>query len=259
MNAELRDLQQQFQRYLLTQDSKLDTALVASSQTFVKQRLAIYSEGYYFRLIDILAEDYPMLQRYVGEQNFIELARAYIQAYPSQTPIIRYFGAGFANFLTQVKHAEAVFLSEMARFEWALAAVFDAADEMILKVESLTTIAPEAWPHTLFIPQQHAQLIEFEWNVPPIWQALKAANTALKASAEKAQQWLVWRADLQCHFIELTALEAWVWRALPHTTFGVLCEQLCEWLAEAEVANYIGQLILRWMRAHLLTRYVINS
>ena len=55
-------------------------------------------DAYFARLVECLADDYPCVQYALGEDRFEEIARRYIEAHPSSSPSLNWFGRGFEQF-----------------------------------------------------------------------------------------------------------------------------------------------------------------
>lgn len=72
----------------------------------VLDRLNVYSSGYLLRLLDCMAADYPMLQKFVGEEVFDSFARAYLHYHPSTSFTLYDLGKSFPGFLAQTKPQE---------------------------------------------------------------------------------------------------------------------------------------------------------
>jgi Putative DNA-binding domain len=152
----LAQLQRHFQANVLHGDEKMLALVIGTQEVQTATRLSIYSEGYRLRLIDALASNVPRLQQLLGEQEFATLAQRYIDACPSSYRSIRWFGDQLAQSLEHW-HAEEPWLAELARWEWTIAAAFDAGDAPILGEAAIGALAPEAWPElTLqFHPSMH--------------------------------------------------------------------------------------------------------
>ncbi len=63
-------------------------------------------------------------------------------------------------------------LAELARWEWAMTEVFDAADADALGVGDLAQIAPEEWADLRFALHPSARRLALAWNAPQIWKAV---------------------------------------------------------------------------------------
>src|SRR5690348_15127611 len=95
----LMNLQNKFQSYLITADCDINVEIEETKKVSAETRLGIYRDAYRFRLIDALASNYPILQKYLGDDAFQELALLYIDAHPSLFRSIRWFGNQLENFL----------------------------------------------------------------------------------------------------------------------------------------------------------------
>src|SRR5579875_2919948 len=85
------------------------------------ERIAIYANAYFYRLLDCLRDDFPATAAVVGASAFEELARAYLRRYRPTEPSIFHVGRYFANFLAEHPLlARWPFLSELARLERTL-------------------------------------------------------------------------------------------------------------------------------------------
>lgn len=61
MTTSLRDLQEQFQDYVISGRGSVKSLIVDAPQISIQQRVDIYREGYYLRLIDILGREFSVL------------------------------------------------------------------------------------------------------------------------------------------------------------------------------------------------------
>jgi hypothetical protein len=116
--------------------------------TFVKpndrltssERIEIYNRQYWYRMIDVMHEDYPGVLAVIGQQKFNRLVRAYIDRHPSRSFTLRNLGRHFAEFIAQRSELTAPrtpMALDMARFEWAQVVAFDGPEEPALSVDDL--------------------------------------------------------------------------------------------------------------------------
>ncbi len=218
-------------------------------------RLAIYANAYRARLAEALAENYPALHTLLGDERFATLCRRYLDAHPSPHASIRWFGDRLAEFLA--RHPDYRFqgvLAEMARFEWALRAAFDAADAAPLTPAHLQDLPPAQWPALVLRPVPALQRLDLRHNVPALWQAIDAGSDPIPVQrAERALPWAVWRHGQRVLFRSLAEDEAW---ALDRLCAGAPFAELCGGLAaagdEAAAARRAAELLLGWVREGLL-------
>src|SRR5207244_275482 len=90
-DLDLRDLQRWFANRVIDGDralerSAIDEVLTPGPALGPAERLHVYQYGYRARLVECLADDYPVLEQTLGESAFEALCNAYIEAHPSRGP-----------------------------------------------------------------------------------------------------------------------------------------------------------------------------
>lgn len=81
----------------------VETVIGRSRALESTERLAIYGNAYYARLLECLGELFPMLRRILGEEVFNEFAFGYLQSYPSRSYTLDRLGADFARYLEETR------------------------------------------------------------------------------------------------------------------------------------------------------------
>jgi hypothetical protein len=162
----------------------VETLLAGDERLPAAERLDIYANMYFFRLLDCLREDFPRLATALGEDRFHNLTTDYLLAHPSENPSLRYLGERLPGFLAA--HAlgrQAACLVDLARLEWTRADLFDAADAAALTREDLGRLAQE---HAGDLPL-HAvpafRLLRLDHDAPRLWRELRDRETAAAAPA----------------------------------------------------------------------------
>src|SRR5579871_673370 len=101
--------------------------VVSNARAGAEERVRVYVEGYRLRLLEVLGDNYTGLHSLLGDEQFDEMGRAYIDAHPSTHPSVRWFSRHLEIFLKDTSpYDEHPYLAEMAAFEWAQGLVFDA-------------------------------------------------------------------------------------------------------------------------------------
>lgn len=122
----------------LTRD-ELEVMITRSARVSARDRIAIYANAYYARLLECLADSYPVLKKTLGDEAFSGFAFGYLQQYPSSSYTLGKLGERFADYLAETRPdgestgetpgegapAWPDFLIELARLEWTIAQVFD--------------------------------------------------------------------------------------------------------------------------------------
>lgn len=248
----LHEMQKAFQNYLLNNKTTIHTAIKATPQVSVQQRLDIYLDAYHSRLQDCLTANFPMLSTYLGFEQFYLLAQNFIRTHPSTYRSVRWFGDCFADFL---KYNGEECLAELAEFEWKMTLAFDAADDELIDVDSMAAIPAETWPSLRFVAHASVQRLDCHWNIIAIWQALITEQTPPKPKKYKAiHSVVIWRQNYINYFDSLTKAEAWAFDALiSGMTFGELCEGLCDWFDEETVGMQAAFMLKKWIQAGFLS------
>jgi hypothetical protein len=253
--SELAALQRDFQQYLLRGNPAIEGRVTGSTRVPAATRLAIYGGAYRGRLAEALAATYTALAKLLDE-DFAELAQAYVARHDSPYFSIRYYGEGLAHFLaTEERYAAAPLLADLARWEWAMTQVFDAADATTLEAAALAQVEPDAWAQLRFQWHPSVTRLDLEWNAPQLWQAL-TEDTERPAAAVTAEPtaWLLWREGLTTYFRSLTPTEAQALDAARRGwPFGELCELLCARVGDEEAPLAAATLLRGWVGAGLIT------
>ncbi|HLY52162.1 MAG TPA: DNA-binding domain-containing protein [Steroidobacteraceae bacterium] len=232
----LAHLQGQFQEYLLRGTPGIEAHVVGSARVPVETRLAIYAGAYGSRLIDALAANYPALAALLGEEDFRALGAKYVSTHDSPYFSIRHYGESLADFLAGHRdYADVPLLAELARWEWQLSEVFDAADAEPLSGAALGHIAPADWAQLRFTWHPSVRRIALSWNAPQLWKALTDESERPELSVRATPvEWLAWRSALRTWFRSLEPLEA---RCVDAARSGRSFGELCELLAAARGAQ----------------------
>jgi hypothetical protein len=225
----LAQLQQAFQAHVLQGAREIELAVQGDARVSTALRLGVYAEAYASRLVEVLAETFPAVQVALGTNRFARLIGEFARAHPSQVRSARDYGAHLSHWLAaRLTGPHARGIADLARFEWMIAAAFDAADQNALKAESLATLAPAHWPQLQFGFSPTVRRLSVTSNCVAWWKfasAQQARPSRWRATCE--QQWLVWRRELAVFYRRLSQREARALdAALTGQSFGQLCEQL---------------------------------
>lgn len=249
----LAELQRAFQQHVLVGDSRIVESIDATERVPAATRLAVYSGAYRSRLVDGLAANVPRLRELIGESEFDELARSYIDEHPSQFASIRWFGDQLAAALAG-SHPSQPWLAELARWEWAIAAAFDAEDAQPVDHSTLGSIAPGSWGELRLELHPSMQRLQMCTNAPALFKALTEERTQpAPALLEAPRPWLTWRRGLETQYRSLDAAEAAALGIMAAGgTFAQMCEILCEWHEESDVPVQAAGMLKRWIADELV-------
>jgi hypothetical protein len=239
-------------------ERELAAIIAGDARASAVERLDVYANMYFFRILEVLRADYSKLAAVVGAETFHDLATDYLQAHPSRHPSLRFAGAALPGFLARhALGATRPWLTELAALEWARVDVFDRADAEVLGQAALSALAPEAFAALALAPVPACALVPAAWTVEDVWRAIEGGGEpAAPTVAEPEHAILVWRRGVTVHHRTVGARERRALESLlPGTTFGALCTALGDELDSAEAAARLAADCLgRWLADDLLTR-----
>jgi hypothetical protein len=249
----LRSLQQNLQGYLLRQEATIFADIISTRVTS-SARLDIYRDGYFLRLLDALANDYPVLKTLVGAEKFTELGTRYINALPSVFRSVRWFGQQLPAFLrAQQDLVNQDWLPELAEFEWLLTEAFDEADLTCIDLTTMAAIAPDQWPTMFFTLHPSVRRFDLNWNVVTLWNHAQENKPLVPAQHETMMPWVIYRHNLDVQFYSLPPAEAYMLDAmLAQENFAEICAGLCEWVAEADAPMTAASLLKRFVEDSMI-------
>jgi hypothetical protein len=252
----LARMQWDFQEFLLRGAGAINAHVAGTERVPADVRLAIYSNAYASRLVEALEVNYPAIAKLLGDHDFQELATEYVAAHDSRFFSIRYYGHGLAHFLSNnPRYRPVPFLADLARWEWTMNDVFDAADAESLEVKALAYKSPGDWASMRFTFHPSVRSLALNWNAPQVWKALVNDAERPRASVSReATTWLLWRHELKEFFRPLTSAEEHALvaaRAGEH--FGDICTTLCEHIPEEEAPARAAEFLRGWIDSGLIT------
>ena len=217
------------------------------------ERLDIYANMYFYRLLDCLAEDFPKVRAAIGTERFHNLVTDYVLRHPSEHPSLRFLGRRLPEFIRD--HGVAAgfpFLSDLARLEWARADVFDAPDAAPLSREALARLPQERAGESRFTLIPAFALLRFDHEVVRFWRALDEAGAA-PPPARRSAAARVWRKDLIVYHASLDDEEVLCLElAQAGETLGRICQVLAAGRSPAQATGRAGRMIQTWLEDGIL-------
>jgi hypothetical protein len=114
--------------------------------------------------------------------------------------------------------------------EWALVDAFLAADQTPVREEDLANIPAEHWPQLRFRFHPSVRLVQYGWNILPVWRAVQEGKPVPNVTDLQAQETcIVWRKGLTTRFRTLSRDEIVACYAIKAgDTFSQLCDALVQ-------------------------------
>jgi hypothetical protein len=190
---------------LTCDDDDLARVLTHGPRSTASDRLNVYRQSYFARLIECVADDYPALQYMLGEDGFAELAQAYVEKYPSRNPNLNYYSRHLATFLRESQPPTSQpreLCADLAELEWAMVEVLHAPAAEAIDLAHLQTYPFEKWASACFHRADTARILRFAYPVNRFYQAFRndegpaAPEAGTSATAVYRQGQTIWRMDL---------------------------------------------------------------
>lgn len=257
--SSLYEIQHALQNHLREADSCILRYLKPPYQGGLDDRLAVYTNGYRWRLIDALQREYAVLLAYMGEEAFTDFADDFIERHPSRYYAINDFARQFPEFLAHVTRTEDRYHVELAKLCRALNQSVEVEDTPVLNQSALQGIAQEHWPAICFKLHNSVQILDFQWNSFELWKIWVQEKKRFEPLLQRTHC-IVWRKELQSYAHRLTSVEHALLSAIQK---GYCFEQLCETVyqegltEETEAAMEVAQCLTRWLSNHLFSEVYI--
>jgi hypothetical protein len=178
----------------------LEQLVRRSSRLTAEERLAIYANAYYARLIECLRDGFPVLVQVLGAEVFDSFAFDYLQRHPSRSYTLDRLADSFPRFLEETRpdgpatpgqaHDRPAeggesrpptwpdFLIDLATLELAIAKVFDgpgAEGEPLLAPAELLALGTGAgFAAVRLVPVPCLRLLRFRYPVNAFYTAVRA-------------------------------------------------------------------------------------
>lgn len=183
------------QRELAVPASDIERVILPGPSQSSVERLAVYGNAYYLRLLECMREFFPCLTDALGQESFDEFAAGYLQRHPPESYTLHRLADCFVHFLVESQPAQdaswAGFVVDLARLELAIEQVFDGAgpednpwpddpgpvgERAVVPVANWAVEALSE--HTRLIPAAGLTLLEFQWPVSSYYSQWKQRKNA---------------------------------------------------------------------------------
>jgi len=134
-------------------------------------RLAIYGDGYFIRIVDVMAGNYAVLCAVLGDHEFRHhVAREYLIKHPSIHKCIDNIGNFMPAFLEKHSASRKLpFLADLARLEWAFHESFYADEWPLLDGAAFKDVPIEKWTSARISLDPSVRLLALRHDVVNLW------------------------------------------------------------------------------------------
>lgn len=169
---------------------QLEAVIPASSTQSSFERLGVYANAYYARLLQCLRELFPVCRQAVGDDIFDDFAFGYLQQFPPRSYTLGKLAADFVSYLESTRHDHfaddesalswSLFVVELAQLEHVIDEVFDGPgieNEPPLRLADLAAIPMELWPTVRIVPAVCLRLLTFSFPVNDFYGAVRRGES----------------------------------------------------------------------------------
>jgi hypothetical protein len=178
----------------LEHDEGMQTAGALVAEKFIKpndrltafERLQIYNQQYWWRLLGSFGEDFRGLRAVLGEAKFDKLAVAYLEARGSQSWNLRDLGLKLPAFLAEhpkLTYPHTTLALDVVRVECARITAFDDPEKPVLTAQQIARTPPDRLRLSL---QPYLVLLELSYPVDDFLVRVKRTEIAAVSNAVAA-------------------------------------------------------------------------
>jgi uncharacterized protein (UPF0276 family) len=255
--SDLLELQQDWVASVL-QDTLPEEAptllsLAQSGSDTAHDRLGIYHRAYRLRLCEVLRDSFAKTSAYMGEL-FDQHASEFAVAQPPALRNLGRYGASLPAFLQQT-YPDNPELAELAQLDWDLRSRFDGADTLASSLDALQPNAEGNIPCLTMTSPLHPSVVlrDSQSNAVKLWRAIDDDTEVPEVQLDHSGAGLVvWRWDLQPHFMRLDAAQFRFMQALAE---GSSIQDAAQSFADTEVLStpeVLGAWLQSWLSQGLL-------
>jgi len=218
------------------------------------ERVEVYANMYFYRLLDVLRDDFGAVAAVAGEAGFHNLVTDYLLRHFPEHHSLRYAGRFFPEFLVSRESRIPPSLPDLARFEWSLTEAFDAADAAAASADELRAIPAPQWPELRLQLQPSVRLLACRWDVREIWKRVQAGQEPEPGDAADVR-YCVWRKDLRVLHRQVDEAE---WAGLRALLAGASFVEVCSEIAgrldgdPENAAPAAASMLMRWTEDGLI-------
>ena len=162
--------QSEFRAAVFDPDMAVPQSLTDGDNQPAGKRFNVYRNNVVVSLKDALAESFPVIEKFIGAQNFGSLAGLFVHSNPPSDPRMMLYGAEFPTFLENFQPlAHLGYLADVARLELAQRRCYHAADTTPIDPSIFSTMPPDILGTTKasFAPAMH--IVRSSWPILDIW------------------------------------------------------------------------------------------
>ena len=162
--------QASFADALLKADRPIPRGVIAHNATIPVRRFGVYRNNVVSGLVKALGSRFPVVEKIVGEEFFVAMARIFVTEEPPRSPLLATYGDGFPSFVAAFEPArELPYLADVARLEAARTRAYHAADATPVEADRFATLDGEVAGDLRIALHPSTEIVRSPFPIVTIW------------------------------------------------------------------------------------------
>jgi len=233
----------------------IDVLIRGDTRLSPTERIGIYANMYFYRLLDAIKEDFPATSKVIGDVKFHNLITGYLVAHPPSHSSITEASRHLVEFAGNSQLLdEFPFVADLIRLERALVDVFLGPGAEPLNFDDLRAIPSRGWSSLRIDTHPATRMLDCEWRVSEVLRAVEREQS-FESPVREPTPILVWRKNCDVHYRALDGTERSAFEVIRRgIEFGALCEAIAAETGEATAPAAINRMLSRWLVDGVLVR-----
>jgi hypothetical protein len=186
--AMLSSFEQSFAQGLLEPGQPVPQCLAAHDAQSATRRFAVYRNNVVAGLVKAIEARFPAVEKIVGEDFFVAMARIFVVERPPRSPLLATYGDEFADFISTFEPARKLpYLADVARLEAARTRAYHAADATPVGAGELAALGADAVAGLRIELHPSLEIVRSAHPIVTIW--------AMNSGAQKLAPIETWSAE----------------------------------------------------------------
>ena len=177
----LASFETSFAEALLNTDRPVPFGITAHNATIPARRFGVYRNNVMLGLVNALRNRFPVVEKIVGEEFFVAMARIFVTEQPPRSPVLATFGDSFPAFVAAFEPArELPYLADVAQLEAARTRAYHADDATPLGADHFAMLGSQAAGDIRIEMHPSTEIVRSSFPIVTIW-AMNSGEQELTA------------------------------------------------------------------------------
>jgi hypothetical protein len=166
-----------FAQALLDPNKPIPQGIISPDAPNATRRFAVCRNNVVAGLVRAMEARFPAVERIVGEDFFVAMARAFVIERPPRSPLLATYGDEFADFVGAFEPAQELrYLADVARIEAARTRAYHAADATPVGASELAALDADALIALCVDVHPSLEIVRSEHPIVTIWAIVRSEH-----------------------------------------------------------------------------------